>query len=364
MTDFTINNVPRVVDCDTHFWQPIETWRHLIDPMDRDVVERCLATDDPMKAPGHQMKALLTDASGRRYSETGDRLHERLEYMDAHGIDTQIIFPGASRATMIPDPEVAAAACRAVNRWNAEFAKAAPDRLKPVMLLPWRFPRQAFDVFTHATSELGLGIAFMSPTPPPERRWSDGELDRIWGAMEDAEVVVCVHEFTQLGPGYPSVARDSYRSSYPMMYLCGHTVETQLALMDLIMGGVMERFPRLSFGFVEAHTAWLPGWLAQMDDLGSWLASNKRGRKGERHMSLFPTEFFRRQCFVVSFPDDAWIPEAVTYIGPDNVTLCTDYPHPGTAAAMAATFRESHPDLTGDVQAKIIGGNAVRIFRL
>jgi predicted TIM-barrel fold metal-dependent hydrolase len=354
----------KVVDCDTHFWQPTERWEHLIDGSYREQIVEFLnqgLISHPMR---YQMDKLQSDTSGKKYSDVGDNVTERLDHMDQEGIDAQIIFPGASRAGMIPDPQASAAACRAVNQWNADFASHSPGRLKPAMVLPMRYPDQALAELTYATTALGLSSAFVAPTPPAERRWSDPALDPVWGAMQDAGVVVCVHEFTQAADGYPSVARASYRDSYPMMYYCGHTVECQLTLMDLMVGGVMERFPRLHFGFIEAHVAWLPGWLAQMDSLGSWLDSYKRGPKFERNLGLLPTEYFRRQCFVVAFPDDAWIAEVLRHIGEDSIALCTDYPHPGMSHKMQESFADSYPDVTRSTRDKLLGGNAVRIFQI
>jgi predicted TIM-barrel fold metal-dependent hydrolase len=352
-----------VVDCDTHFWQPVHLWDHLIEKRHRAAIVSFL-DGNTVAQKNNGMSALHVDASGKPYSDTGDDPTERLTHMDREGIDVQIIFPGASRAPLLPDPEAAAAACRAVNQWNAEFAAVAPSRFKPTMVLPMRYPGKALEVLGHAADTLGLKSAFVGPTPPAERRWSDPALDPVWQAMEASRIVVCMHEFTKSEPGYQPVARPSYSDSYSMMYYCGHTVEIQLALMDLVVGGVMERFPKLQFGFIEAHTAWLPAWLAHMDSLGSWLASYKRGRKGERHMSLFPTEFFRRQCFIASFPDDAWIAETIKYVGEDNVVLCTDYPHPGTSRQMVDSFKSSYPDIPEVTRGKLLGGNAERIFSL
>jgi uncharacterized protein len=353
-----------VVDCDTHFWQPVRLWEKFIDKQHRAAIVSFLDQDQTILNKNREVSPLTVDASGKQYSDIGDDPNERLAHMDREGIDVQIIFPGASRAALIPDPEAAAAACRAVNLWNAEFASVCPGRLKPTMVLPIRYPEKALEISRHAIDSLGLRSAFVGPTPPSERRWSDPALDTVWGAMEADGIVVCMHEFTKLEPGYQAVARPCYRDSYPMMYYCGHTMESQLTLMDLIVGGVMERFPTLQFGFIEAHTAWLSAWLAQMDSLGSWLASYKRGKKGERHMSLFPTEFFHRQCFIASFPDDAWIAETVKYVGEDNVVLCTDYPHPGTSHQMARTFESSYPDISEATRVKLLGGNAKRIFQL
>src|SRR4051812_45434310 len=113
----------KVVDCDTHFWQPLATWRPLIESQHRDAVVACLASldvgDEAFARAGVPLE-MQTDASGRRYNDVGDDVPERLEYMDSKGVDVQIVFPGARQASLIPDATLAAAACRAVNRWSAK----------------------------------------------------------------------------------------------------------------------------------------------------------------------------------------------------------------------------------------------------
>ena len=109
------------------------------------------------------------------------------------------------------------------------------------------------------------------------------------------------------------MARASYGDAYPMMYYCGHTVECQLALMDLIVGGVMNG----SRGCISASSR--PTWrgcrVAGPDGQPGKLARQlKRGKKVSATSAL-PTEYFRRQCFVAAFPDDAWIGEVLTTSG-------------------------------------------------
>jgi predicted TIM-barrel fold metal-dependent hydrolase len=146
------------------------------------------------------------------------------------------------------------------------------------------------------------------------------------------------------------------------MYFCGHLVETQLAIMDLIGGGVLERFPELRVGLVEANVAWLPGWLASMDDLWGWLSSKKQEPKGSKAAPLTASEYFARQCFIAAFPDDAWIDECIRHLGAECIVLCTDFPHPGASHGMSKTLAEHYPDLSTVVRAKLLGGNAQRIF--
>jgi len=47
-------------------------------------------------------------------------------------------------------------------------------------------------------------------------------------------------------------------------HISTHSMEQMLACMDIIMGGVMERFPRLRFAFLEGQCGWLPFWLGRM----------------------------------------------------------------------------------------------------
>jgi predicted TIM-barrel fold metal-dependent hydrolase len=79
-------------------------------------------------------------------------------------------------------------------------------------------------------------------------------------------------------------------------------------------------------------------------------------------MSLFPSEFFRRQCFVAAFPDDAWLPEVVKYVGEDCVVLSSDYPHPGTSYGLLKALDASYPELTDSVRTKLLCSNASRFF--
>ena len=66
-----------------------------------------------------------------------------------------------------------------------------------------------------------------------------------------------------------------------------------------------------------------------------------------------PTEYFRRQCTIVAFPDDVWVAEAVEQIGPQSITLCSDFPHPNAEGRMPidGVFRDTNPALSVEDQA-------------
>jgi predicted TIM-barrel fold metal-dependent hydrolase len=63
--------------------------------------------------------------------------HARIADLDLDGIDAVFLYPSLGlNAGSIQDPPLAAAVCRAYNRWLADFCKPYPDRLFGVAQLP------------------------------------------------------------------------------------------------------------------------------------------------------------------------------------------------------------------------------------
>ena len=64
----------KVVDTDTHFWQPVKLWEHLLSPTYREGVLNFLAEQDAKKKGNNTVKNMTEDASGKKYSDYGDKL--------------------------------------------------------------------------------------------------------------------------------------------------------------------------------------------------------------------------------------------------------------------------------------------------
>ena len=65
----------------------------------------------------------------------------------------------------IQDPALAAAACRAWNRWMADFCSAHPDRLFGVGMLPMQSVELAVAEMRFCRKELGMSSVFIRPNP-------------------------------------------------------------------------------------------------------------------------------------------------------------------------------------------------------
>jgi predicted TIM-barrel fold metal-dependent hydrolase len=94
------------------------------------------------------------------------------------------------------------------------------------------------------------------------------------------------------------------------------------AMSDLIMTGVLERYPRLKFVLVENEVSWIPFYLAQYDKY--WGRGNL-----DSPLTMFPSEYFFRQFYATFFndPPARWIFDTW---GSNNLMWSNDYPHPNS----------------------------------
>jgi len=366
-----------VIDADTHYWEPVSAWSDYIDPAYRDRAPQFVDDHGRLlmrvgesvypSMPNHPGLGKVYGPDEALHPQTihdkrvSTDAHERLREMDAQGAAVHIIYPtlGMVGFNGIGDAELSGACARAYNRYCADFATADPVRLRPVMLVPFNHPEVAAREIAYARETCGLDVAFANPTPPDEVPWSDARYDAIWSALEDADVTLTYHEST-VGAGPTTIGINRYWGYGNMVYLCTHSVEPQLAVMDLVAGGVLHRHPGLRVGLLEAHVSWVPGWLQLIDY-----------KIGPRHevrggpLSMPPSDYFRRQCFVAVFADDVGIAETDAYLGNDNIVFSSDWPHKSldeqdsSAQALAA-----RADLDEDLKSRLLHVNAHRWLRV
>jgi predicted TIM-barrel fold metal-dependent hydrolase len=127
----------------------------------------------------------------------------------------------------------------------------------------------------------------------------------------------------------------------------------------LLMGGVCERFPRLRFLILEAGGGWAPAILHTMDE-------EIRARAHERKwLSMLPSEYFKRQCWIGFSPDDPTLAPSVDFLGDDRILWATDFPHldgiyPGAVTALEKNL-SNLPEASRD---RIAGTNALTAYGL
>jgi predicted TIM-barrel fold metal-dependent hydrolase len=328
-----------IIDADGHVMEPRGMWEAWIDPAfraraPRVVKEARIEVDGrllPRPEGGNQVsqamqarfKALVGESLAE-YHALGYSAQAQLRAMDQAGVEIAFLYPtqGLYAASLDDlDPALAIAICRAYNGWVLEYAKADPERLRPVaMLTALHDPALALEE-ARRVAALGMRAVFVRPNPVGGRTLGDPAYEPLWALCEERGLAVAVHE--GVGARLPTAGADRFPHFFGS-HAASHPLEQMLALLALIGGGVLERHPRLRVAFLESGCGWLPYWLWRLDEHHE----KTLGVAGEPRLPLRPSEYFRRQCWISLEPDEPYIPRVLDFIGEDRLLFASDYPHP------------------------------------
>lgn len=367
--------MPGYVDFDTHVYEPISVWSEYLEPKFRDRSPRWVTgAEDRLgvevggklypSVPNHPGMAKIY-ADNSTVDRSGNDAATRLKYMDKINVDIQVVFPTLGMhgfSGSVQDGALAGAFSRAYNRYMAEFVTKDPRRLRGAMIVPANHPEIAVEEMKWAHKQ-NLNIIYLNPTPPGEIPWSHPSRDLFWQTAQELGLVVVFHESTTgCPPNATGIHR--YSSHWSMVYYCTHVVEASLALTDVILGGTLERFPRLKIGAAEAHIHWVAGWMSFMDQQFGTGVKIWSDKSGELKLSLKPSEYFKRQCFVAAFPEDTIIGAALE-AAPDSILAISDWPHPiaSVHAKTGLAYIDERQDLSAEDKQRLLVTNPLRFMQ-
>src|SRR5262245_58900691 len=175
-----------VVDADGHILEPLDLWDKYIDPEFRERRPRFVIDENGKERLSVEGKLLGNPRgigslgsvgvrqgdvkpSSLKYHEgkkCGFDPHARIVDMDLDGIDAAFLYPSLGLFVgAVEDPGLAAAMCRAYNRWLADYCQPYPDRLFGVAMLPMQSVELAMEEMRHARETLGMRGGFLRPNP-------------------------------------------------------------------------------------------------------------------------------------------------------------------------------------------------------
>jgi predicted TIM-barrel fold metal-dependent hydrolase len=252
---------------------------------------------------------------------------ERLKDQDTDGVAAEVIYPSVLfDVYQVEDVEVVNETFAAYNDWLYEYMKPANGRLFGLGAIQLRDLDQAIDEMRRVKQMGFVGLAIPC-TAPPDKPFSDPYYDRFWAAAEAEQLPLAMHIFAQASPnhGVPNVPG----ANSPLAY-----IGMEVTLMQLIAGGVCERFPSLQFVPTEFETGWIGNFLRRTDH--TW--TRHGGKIAGATLPRKPSEYWHRQ-FTATFEDDPIGIRTRDFIGVKNLMWGSDYPHGDSI------FPESQPIL-------------------
>jgi predicted TIM-barrel fold metal-dependent hydrolase len=368
-----------VVDADGHILEPLDLWAKYIDPKFRDRAPRVVKGDngkERLVIEEHQVgdgrlgigriggvgaRQGVVEADTMAYKDGkpgGFDPHARIPDMDADGIDAAFLYPSLGLfAGGIHDPELAAATCRAYNRWLADYCKPYPDRLFGVAMLPMQDVDRAIGEMRFAKKELGFKGGFLRPNPYHGlKMMSDPMYEPFWAAAEDLDFSIGFHEGAS--SGMPTVGVDRFEGR-GARHIVSHTMEMMLVCLSVIWGGVCERHPKLRIGFLESGGGWIAPWLDRMDRHFDDQGFNDSG------LTIRPSELFQRNCWISFEPVEGSLHALADYIGAHKIMWATDYPHPdGFFPGAPDMVKKQLVGLSAETRHQVMAGGAMGFYGL
>ncbi len=376
----------RVMDSDIHVIEPRDVWVRYMEPAYRDQAPRFLPIDGSdfegwqfagkvfpafIDRPERRKlsrvrkdKARLRHLATGRYKDPaedlrGDDPQAMLQAMDREGIDVAIVFRTmASHLIAVDglDPELSAATCRAFNHWLSDFCDKDRARLKAAALIPLQDPALAAEEARRAVRDLGAVALVLSNHMVNERPWYDAVFDVLWAEAETLNVPITFHGIQM---AYQEHLGRRFMDNFVMAHAVAHPLEQMMALGSLLTGGVFERFPGLKAAFLEGSCSWVPWWLWTLDE-----RVEKFGDDERFHLSMRPSEYFRRNCWVSVDPDEDVVRHAIPSMGDDNIVISTDWPHDDSAYPRAVETFLGLEGVSETTKKKILWDNCARLYGL
>jgi uncharacterized protein len=366
----------KVIDADGHVLEPVDLFDTYIDPAHRERAPRMIVDTDGKerlliegKVYGSPKGLGILGGIGAREGSVPEETmkyvegrkggfdpHARIPDMDLDGIDAAFLYPSVGLFSgAIQDPKLAAAVCRAYNRWLADYCKPYPDRLFGVAMLPMQSVEAAIEEMRFARKELGMRGGFLRPNPYMGRMLHHPDYEPFWTEAEALDFSIGLHEGAS--GGMPQVGVDRFPTR-GARHIISHTMEMMLAALSVIWEGVCDRHPRLKIAFLESGGGWIAPWLDRMDRHFDDKGFN------DTTLTMRPSELFQRNCWISFEPVEGSLDVLADYIGPHKILWATDYPHPDGFFPGAPDLIAKRSRLSPQTKHEILAGGAMGFYGL
>ena len=165
---------------------------------------------------------------------------KRIEAMDALGVDLQLLSPNPLSFFGHINAEDALEFARASNDAMLKHIDPFKDRLLGAASVPLQDPELACEEVERAVTDLGLIAAYVGTDYGISL--DDPKLDVFYQTVVNLDIPLLIHPATNNGI---RGASDERLSRFGLDLILGYAYEETIAVASLVLGGVMQRHPKL-----------------------------------------------------------------------------------------------------------------------
>lgn len=373
-----------VIDTDTHITEPGDVWTARLPARFQADAPRIVRDDDGRDSwrfgtserivtVGHTAVAGWPEpfpAAPRNMDEIPAAAHDpvaRLAYMDEIGVWASALYPniggfGSESFLTLPDEELKIACVQAYNDWLIDWSSPAPERFIPIMAIPfWDIEATVAEV-QRAAANGHKGILFSGePQELGLPYLGDPHWDPLWSVAADTGLPISFHigsgdftkDFSPERIAAHGVGPTTSRSTIALF------LKNASQVTDLLLSGVLPRFPTTRFISVESGVGWVPFVLESAD----YTFEYSQVARERPEFEMRPSEYFRRQVYACYFYEEHAVRHDLDAIGADNVLFETDYPHPVCLYGNVRDKIRAGLDERTETEAdKLLWTNAARLY--
>ncbi|MBI3325924.1 MAG: amidohydrolase [Nitrospinae bacterium] len=297
-----------------------------------------------------------------------DDIPGRLADLDQEGIDVQVLYPTTLLAIpFIRDKDYATALCRAYHNYVADRIKGQ-DRLKAVAVVPIQDPPSAIAEMRRAVQELGFVGVMITPVVGDGHNIKTLDAPEFFPFFEAADRLNVAVGLHSVAAAYDLPWQNIFDKFF-YTHSVAHPFSQMIGLMTIIGGGLLERLPNIRVAILECGCSWLPYWTWWLDGHYKdprFLKDPKSvfGEDPLPYLTREPRESITGGRLYVHAHEAEPLRPVIEMGLADQLLYASDYPHEDAGFPGSVKEFKERTDLSEEVKAKILGGNARRLYRL
>lgn len=321
------------------------------------IYRRRLGDAEPDQAPADYMAGFTGVRRERDVSRRGDHdPAERVKDLDYEGVDVNLTLPSGWFGTWTAGDDVPleAGMYRAYHRWMQDYCSGYPKRLGGVILAAARdIEGSVAEIKRWGNSRWAWAVMVYAPYGMP---LDHPDLEPLWAESAAFDLAIVLHTFTVMPPYAPG-GLDNWENLW-LQRSAAHPWCGMRNMAALIGSGVMDRYPELRIGTLEAGHGWLPFWMRRLDEHAETI------RAALPQLKLKPSEYVMsgRYFQSIEIPEGGDMTNAVAQlVGDDVLMYASDYPH-GESHFPESVKMALAWDMKEERRRKLMWDNAVRLY--
>ncbi|TDC92041.1 amidohydrolase family protein [Actinomadura sp. 7K507] len=275
-----------------------------------------------------------------KYDRRFTDLDHQVRVLDEAGIDMAVVSVAAAGDVNDREREEAHDLCLLLNEELSRAQATHPGRFAGLAHLPLKHPDLALDMLEDAVGRLGLRGIYL-PGSIDGMSVADERLWPVYARAEELGLPLFLHPTRSF--------REPRVTPYKMEVTIGYMFDTSFASMSLIVGGVLDRYPRLKI--VHPHVGGALPYLHGRIDV-------YRGKGWWPGLERPFADYLRRMWFDTVCNQPESLSLLADLVGSSRLLFSSDYPYWSTRHGIDLV-RKVIP--AGQV-AGVLGGNAIELL--